>query len=224
MPIFECKYCDTKFVVEKKFISHNCEPKRRSEVMETNTGRTAFRYYTEWRKANNHKAPVLETFISSRFFTSFEKFVEYSRIMNIPEPLEYIKFMSKKGLLPIHWSSDDTYVEYIEYFDLSRTPRQQVDTSIETLTTLARMMDCEISEVLNHIRPGQMIKLLQARKLSPWILLFSGKFHTFLSTKVNAEQSIFLETFINSTIWQKKFKNNPALVEEIKQNVKNLKL
>lgn len=222
MTIFICKYCES--VVEKDVNLHNCESKKRHELVKTNLGQVAFKYYVEWRRFNKHNTPLIETFVGSRYFTSFIRFVEYVRIMNIPEPIEYIKFMTKKGLLPAHWSSDNTYVEYIEYFDLSRTPRQQVDTSIQTLSTMARMMDCEISEVLDHIRPGQMIKLLQARKLSPWVLLFSGKFRNFLNTKVSQEQAIFLENFINPIIWERKFKNDPSLVIEVKNNVQNLKL
>ena len=224
MTIFVCEYCDAKFTKEQKYTLHNCEKKKRIKVINTTTGRSAFRYYCEWRKCNNYKPPVLSTFIDSKYFNSFIKFVEYSKNMNIPEPNEYIKFMSSKQLLPQHWDNDNAYVEYIQYFDLNRTPREQVNTSITTLATMARIFECDVADVLDHLRPGEMIKLLQARKLSPWVLLFSDKFHKFLLNKVSMEQGIFIQNFINPTIWQQRFKNNPTLVNEIKNSVKNLKL
>lgn len=224
MAIFTCKYCDFKTVKEEKHTAHNCKVMQKMRIMEMQIGKNAFRYYLFWRNLNSYKTVDRNGFMNSRYFTCFITFVEYANKMHLPDVLDYIKYVTTAAILPQHWYNDNIYDEYIKFYDKTKTPYDHVEVSIKTLSALSRIFECEISTVFDHIRPGEMFKLLQARKLSPWLLLLSPKFKDFLLFKVSKEQNIIIQNIINPTVWRLKFNENLEDVKKIKKYVTDFKL
>jgi hypothetical protein len=223
---FICEYCDKSFVREAAFEAHYCEKMQRKGFLETDLGKIAFIYYKEWLRLSKGAANVsAETFLGSRYFLSFVRFIKYSNKMLLPDALSFIKFMVSKDLLPLYWCMDSIYIEYIQNLDKTYTPEQQVIVTKRTLFELADIFGCKPNEIFNYLQAGDCIKLLKTRKLSPWVLLLSKRFQAYITLKLSAEQrSIITGTVINPSLWKKKFEANPEEVQRMKKVVADLGL
>ena len=225
MAIFVCTYCDHKFTNETYYNKHYCETHKRHDYLKTSRGISTFTYYKEWLRLSKGNVAVDETtFIGSKYFTSFMKFVEFSHKMMIPSVPSFIKFAVSKHILPTKWCSDTVFVDYISNLDNNYLPMEQAEETVKTVYELAGIFDCKPNQIFNHLEAGDCIKLLKARKLTPWVLLFSKTFHQYLSVNLSKEQRIQIQTSIDPNIWKYKFQSRPEDVKMMKKMVNSLGL
>lgn len=224
--MFKCDFCDKEFVKAVTYESHYCEKMKRIDFLKTNLGKISFLYYNEWLKMYKGATNIThDSFLNSRYFTSFIKFIKFSNRMLLPNKIAFMKYMISLNMLPIHWCLDEVYVKYIENLDSAYTPIEQVAETTKTLYELASIFECDIGDVFNHIQPVECIQLIKSRKLTPWLLLLSKKFHNYLSITISREQrNIISQTVINPSLWKKKFSNNLEYVTELKKIVQDLNL
>lgn len=192
--------------------------------MHNKKGKSAYRFYQDWFIMRHHSPPSKDSFINSRYFTSFMKFVDYQKKMAIPNVKEYIKLMVSLKMLPHSWTNKDAYEYYINKYDSNVAPLKQAEHTIETLVQLSNIFECDLKNSMEELDGNDMIKLIQAKKLSPWILLFSKKFFNFLLKDVTTEQRIIIQTLINTNKWKRKFQTNPKAVRHMKKIVKELEI
>jgi hypothetical protein len=220
-----CKYCKRSFENADAANKHYCDNMRKAEFLRTPKGRAAYTYYQSWLKLSRHSVVTSEeTFLNSRYFSTFVKFIDYSNSMLLPSKSSFIKYMAEKKILPTFWCSDEIYINYIQNLDATYTPMQQADETVRTLHELADIFECKPDGVFEHLEAGDCIKLLRARRLTPWVLLFSKKFHNYLLFKLTAEQRLLLQTIIDPNLWKTKFKNRPMDVEKMKKFAEELNL
>jgi hypothetical protein len=215
-----CEFCGVRLIRD----THYCAKMQKLDFLDSPIGKIAFMYYKEWLKAGGfHQAPTHETFLNSRYFSSFIRFIQFSNAMWLPDPVSYMRYVMKLKLLPTHWSNDDVYVNYISHLDKNYPPAKQAEDTKRTLHELASMFGCQVSEVFDHLKPGDAIMLLRARKLTPWVVLLSKRFSEYLQNKWSREQrDRVIDTVINPTQWKQKFLENPDDVKAMKQLVSEL--
>lgn len=219
---FECQYCLKKYVNEGSFKKHVCEPMIREQNKRTTSTVTAFNYYNMWLNGMGKRSQTLEVFLDSKYYTSFIKFVKFTTRMMTPRIDIYIKVMIKRRLLPMFWCNKTVYQFYLDKFDVIFPPDEQIQISIETLTGLARIFDCKTADIFNHIRPFELIRLIQTKRLSPWLLLCSSKFKKYITYTMNPKEHAILDGFIDARYWKSNFTNSPDDVDMAKRVVKKL--
>lgn len=221
-PFYECEYCFKKLTTQARLDKHNCEAKKRADYMATNKGKSAFYCYEMWNSLRGFKVNGVETFMDSKYFKSIERFIKFCNSTGIPDRKHYIEYMISKEVMPFNWTNPEIYDEYIQHFDNTKTPEEMARISMDTLFDLADLFDCEINEVLSHMYASDLMKLVVARKLSPWILLPSKSFKNYMRTEVTAEQTVLINSTINYDIWGRKFRENPEAVQQMKEIVKEM--
>lgn len=220
-----CNYCGQTFAKAATLNTHYCNKMQRVEYLQTNVGKIAFKYYMEWHKLNKrHMNITPESFVRSRFFSSFVKFIQFANAMLLPDKMSFIRYMIAKDMPPNYWSMDSVYLNYMQNLDETFTPHMQATQSHSTLVELASVFGCQIHEVFSHLHPADCIRLLKARKLSPWLLLFSKRFFSYLSNKLTPEQRVLIEHFINPGLWKVKFEKNPQEVAAMRRLAEELNL
>jgi len=221
-----CEYCGHQFVKTRAYDNHCCLQMQKSYIFDTPLGSAAFFYYKEWLRLKNKNTNITgETFLQTKYFSSFINFIKFSNRMLLPDRSSFIKYVVQLNLLPIHWCSDEVYIEYIRNLDTHFTPLQQAQVTKKTVHELATIFDCDTGNIFMHLLPGDFLRLLKARKLSPWILLLSTKFRQYLMNKISREvHSIVTDTIINPSVWKHKFENNKSMVELMREEVQKLKL
>jgi len=211
-----CDFCGKNFKRESFYLKHKCEQMRRYDLFKKPIGHLAYLIFNQWRKICGYPSVTVDIFSKSRYFNAFVNFAEFCRKQSIPDKISYIELMVEKKLQPFNWCDIDVYDYYIAHFDREIDVDEKVNLSIETLKDLADKHECNISEVFDKITPIQILRLITARKLSPWLLLPSKKFMDFMIYKTNKEERLLFNTFINVEEWKKYFLENPDKVLEIK--------
>lgn len=221
---YECRYCKTRFVHEDRFMKHRCQQMERHELFESPIGQAAWLYYQEWMKAYRRQPPKSVGFLKSKFFKSFVRFAKFVKETGLPDPSTFILLMKERDISPTLWTNDQIYALYLEFLDRRGNPTKQAEITIDTLFNLAEDYQCDVNEVFNYVSPSEIIQLLRARRLSPWILLNSKAFMEFFVNQVNNEERLIIESIVRPQYWATKFRKHPDDRETMKMFVKELNM
>jgi hypothetical protein len=203
---------------------HNCEQMKRAKLLQTNNGKSAFFNYQEWTSLKRHQNDSMDDFLNSRHFKPMMRFAEYSRKMAIPNLKRYMEVMVDMDIHPKDWCQHIVYDHYItNIFDIM-TLREQCEVTVDTIFELSKIFDCETGEVFRHIEPSSTIRIIQARKLMPCLLLTSKKFMGYLRTGMTREQQVLASELLNPKKWDKYFKDNPEDLKQMKSYIRALDL
>ncbi len=220
---FECPYCNKQYVREKAYMKHKCKEMERIETMRSMNGQAAYKFYTYWMSRNRKRAPSVDTFMSSQYFKSFIRFSEFVHKTQMPVVEKYIDIMVDKGLLPTTWTTNDCYCLYLEWLDIKSTPAEQASITVNTLLKFSNQLEVSPAEVIELLHIREITRLVQLRKLSPWILLCSTKFKEKIKDTDTYDKNVLLET-IGFEHWQTKFMKNPDMIQKMKTIVNELKI
>lgn len=221
---FSCSFCHTKFIHEARYMRHRCKQMIRDQESKSPTGIAAWTFYQQWMKSYKRLAPSSDTFLSSKYYQSFMRFVRHAHKVNMPDISSFILLMRDKDISPTIWTNDQVYGMYIEYLDRQAKPAKQATITIDTLFKIADQHDCDVEDIFNNVSPNEIIELLRQRRLSPWLLLFSIKFKEFLVKSTTAEQRIIMEQIIRPNYWAQKFKKFPNETQDMIKYIKELNL
>ena len=220
---FECKFCNQRYVKEAAFKKHSCDLMERDTYVRTKMrGRFAFNVYLTWLKVRGYQPQGRDVFIESRYYTSILKFVEFYFETMLPDMEDYVKFVVKGDFLPQMWTNTTVYEQYITSFDQRIKPLKQAEITFKYLDVLARQLECESpAEIFDYIYVNELVKLIQCRRFTPWVLLVSKRFLRYMAELDDAERAV-LEAMVNEDIWLKKVRENPKDYKTISQLTKEL--
>jgi hypothetical protein len=221
---YQCSYCDAIFKSSVRFLKHNCKEKQRTEEVKTTTGQIAYGFYNKWVKIQYGKISNIETFMLSRYYNAFINFATFiKKIKGLADPDLFIKLMIHNNFPPIMWCNPKVYIKYITYMESTTTTIEKITITLKTLENIAEKNDCELSDVFKYICMFDLIQLIYTQKLSPWVLLPSKKFITYVMLLTEEEQ-IILDDTINAKIWKQIFDADPKSVKIIRKCLKQLLL
>ena len=221
---YQCKFCDKRFKIESRFMSHRCKSMIRDEQIKTPIGQAAWSYYEKWMKVHRRAVPSIETFLTSNFYTTFVKFAQFAQKVGLPDVDTFIWYMREKDMPPALWTTDEVYASYIEFCDQKADPKKQAQQTIDYLFKLAEEFQVDVAEVFEYLEPNDLIMMLHRRQVSPWILLHSPKFKHFLINKTTDQEKITMQAIIRPEVWAKKKEDNPEIVAQMKKYVQELNL
>lgn len=217
--IHQCEFCSATFVNEKNLNKHECKfMKRYKTVTKTKRGVSAYNLYCYWLKSSGKSTKYVDrhTFIHSTQYNHFTRFVEFVAEKGIPDTRLYVRIMSKKDLMPQHWTRDDVLEYFLERYDCDINPKKHISKSVETILRLAEALECDTSEIFANLDNQTILILVQSRKLSPWLLLNSKKFREYLATDASAKERDYIQRHINPAKWKKIIKDHSKLIPDIK--------
>lgn len=213
-----------RFKLESRYMNHRCKAMIRDDQIKTPMGQAAWSYYQKWMKAQRRASPSIETFLTSKFYSTFFKFAEFVQKVGLPDVDLFVWFMTEKKIQPVIWANDQIYTSYIEFIDKKADPQKEAQRTINYLFRIAEEFNCDVQDVFEHLHPNDVIQMLHRRQLSPWILLHSPKFKQFLINKTTKDERIVMETIIRPNYWAKKKNKHPEVVIQMKRYVRELDL
>ncbi len=223
--LFQCNYCYSRFKTERGFLKHHCKQMLRDEDFKSLEGQAAFLFYKSWLVEKHHARIVSAgAFKSSKYYTAFRKFVDFAKRVDIPDANLYITLMVSKKIEPPHWSSEQAYGKYLNHITRKLPTEKWIDITVNTLFDIADVGEVAIGDVFTVLEAYDVIRLLEQRKISPWILLNSKKFAVFFKNKTTVEERIILENLVNPDYWKPRFLNNKKDLELAKDCVSALEL
>lgn len=219
---FVCKHCMQNFSTERGFERHECKEMQRAAHLKTPDGQAAFNAYKTWLAAQHRPVRTPDTFLASRYFSTFCKFILYARSVKLVNIELFIKLMVNRQMPPTLWMNPQVYSIYLEHISAHTTPMQHAQHTIDTLFDIAEEHGCDVSEALSKVAANDVIAMIRAHRLSPWILMFSRQFKVFLRERVTDEQLTIVESLIRPNYWSQQFKDNPDTVKMMKTYVQEL--
>ena len=183
-----CEFCEHDFASERVFMKHQCKERLRIEELRSPAGQTAYATYSEWMKLNKRSVPPMETFASSSYYNAFIKFGNHVRRVNMPNVSGFIRAMVENGNVPPSlWCRDNVYAMYPQGYDKVVSPTKQFIDSIDFVLEYAKDCDIEPSQAFNSMGVTKILDLVQRRKLSPWFLVSSTVFRTYMASREQME-------------------------------------
>lgn len=219
---FECEFCNKRYLKEPQFKKHKCDlMERHAFVKNTKRGRFAFTVYKAWIKARGFQPQDRETFIESRYYNSILKFAEFQFSVMLPDMEDYVEFMVSEAMLPQMWTNATMYERYILEYDERVTPAKQAEITFQFLNTLAQTLECQPAEVFDYLYVTDIVKLIQCRRFSPWVLLASKRFSRYVA-EADPDERPVLESMVNLDIWLPRFREQPKERAKIEKLTKQL--
>lgn len=220
--MFECKFCKTTYKRENAFLAHECEPMRRHEEVQTIVGKQAYFMYCSWlQEKHMSRAPTLQSFIDSSYYNSFIRATKFLRAVKVRDIDLYIKMVVADGMPPSMWTMDEVYSKFLQYMARSIPPRDQIRITVRTFIDLADIFECDTANVLDHLSPSELAQIIRERKMSPWILMFSLSFKSWLTKEAIDTQQIFSD-LLKPMFWKLRFDKAPQDVAYAREVVKEL--
>ncbi len=214
--LYGCKFCRRRFDKERIFMKHVCTPMERAAEIQTPVGQTAYALYRRWLEGQKRLPPPVETFLTSNYYTSFVKFAEHVRSAGIPDPQKYIELMLKAKISPALWRKPEAYQLYLDYVDKQSDPYEQVQITVETLQTMIEGLEIPPADVFTQFKAGEILDLIQQRKLSPWLLFCSKSFKAWVGQLEEHERTHLMRS-IGIEQWSERLQKRAAIVDEFKE-------
>lgn len=200
---------------------HKCTQMIRAEEVLTIEGRQAYELYKLWLEQQNRKAPSIETFCTSSYYTSFYKFTIWLRQTGIPKPDKYVELMVKQKIAPAIWRRSEAYAIYLEWHDKLSSPIDQAAITVDTITALAEGLQCPTSDVFRHFQIGEILELVQQRRMSPWLLFCSKRFKEWVNTLDMGDRQLLMKG-IGVDFWANKLERSPNTVKDLRELAESL--
>lgn len=221
---YECHFCHKRFKFEDRFIKHKCKAMIRDENLRTPIGQAAWQFYQDWMRIQRKRVPNEKSFLKSNYYEAFNRFAAHIKKLNLPNPQTFMKLMVDKEFPPYMWTRDEVYALYMEHLDRAAPPAEHAQITTDTILRLTEILGCEPGEIFSQLNANEVIELIKERKLSPWILLRSGKFKLFFRDRTSPEQKIVLQSLIRPHYWTIQIQQKPDAVRDMDAIVKEMNL
>lgn len=205
--------------MEDRFLQHKCKEMKRDEELRTPDGQAALMYYQQWMRAMRRMPPAAPAFLASKYFRTFMNFAQFVKRVNLPKVDKFIALMVERGMSPTMWMTNDVYAIFMEYLDHNSNGIESAVDSVKTLWKYCDKHEIPFEQVFKHMPMNEVIRLIELRKLSPWLLLASASFRDALQYRASPEQRSILETLIRPEYWITKMSNQPEQVSKIRELV-----
>jgi len=196
-------------------MKHECPQMKRAKDINTIEGMAAYAIYSNWMKLQKRKVPTIETFSTSRYFTSFVRFFHHAKRLNLPSTDSFVKLMVQNTISPMLWSRDEFYSMYLEWIDRKQDPIDQAAITVETIYKIAEAAELPVNKIFSVLEPNEVVHLIRQRQLSPWLLLCSKTFKEFLVGVSDIDRENLFNV-IGYAYWADKFEANPTIVQNMK--------
>jgi hypothetical protein len=207
--LLECEYCAKRYTQKAKADKHRCELMERDEfIRDTKRGRFVLSVYKKWLETRGFQPRGRKYLIEAKYYNSLVKFAEFYYEVMLPDLDDYLAYVVSEGFLPQMWTNATVYERYMTAFDNRVKPLKQADITFKYLDILARQVDCTPAELFQYIQVQELAKLIQCRRLSPWVLLASEVFLEYMDD-LDSNERAMLEMMVNEDVWLPKFRENP---------------
>lgn len=214
--LYKCRHCLRNLPNERVFMKHECTQMVRSKEIQTQTGQMAYGLYKHWLEKARRKAPPIETFCTSAYYSSMMKFADWVKVTGIPDPKKYVELMLEGKVAPALWRRPESYQMYLEYVDKRSNPFEQAEITIETILALSDGLGVPPGEVFKSFKVGEILELIQQRRLSPWLLFCSKSFKDWTQSLHETDKQLLMKS-IGIDYWAMRLEKSPDVVRSLKE-------
>ncbi len=205
---YQCEFCKKTFVKETSLEAHMCEPKRRHREQNEAGPRLGLQAFVRFYEiAQGSKKPkTFEDFAKSAYYKAFVKFGRYCVDTHVINPSRMIDWLLKHNKKIDQWCSDRIYTEYLLDHMRVESVSDALTRAIEYGMTWAEKTGHPAHDCLRFGNNNATCYAITAGRISPWVIYNSESGQKFLS-ELSSEQVTMIWPYIDSDVWQQKFKD-----------------
>lgn len=217
---FKCKFCGVEYSKESTLVAHSCEQKRRHQQKDETGVQWGFNAYIRFYKMTQSASATktYEDFSKSQFYTAFVKYGRYCvgiRCINVNAFTDWLLTNNKKI---DYWCSDKMYEQWMIAHLQKEAPQDALERALKEMQQYAESNPELQNDFNNYFRTGNVNRIMHhisAGRISPWVVFNCDSGINFLGG-LAPEQATMIWRFIDTDIWQKKFKDYPDEVKWVK--------
>lgn len=220
-----CQFCGHGYTQEKTLAVHMCEQKRRHLAKDEKHVVIGYQTYVRFYQLTQN-AKTIKTyneFAKSPYYNAFVKFGSYVSNVNPLYPDHYIDWVVRSGAKLDHWCRDALYEKYV--LELIHT--EQVDTALNRSVTHMQSWANDNNSLWSHyfkyVSVNRATYDIRDGKVSPWLILNCATGKQLLSS-LSDEQLASISNVIDPNVWVKKFRQQRADLELVKEVVREANL
>lgn len=205
---FECDFCKKQFVRESSIEAHLCEPKRRHREQNepgVRLGLQAFIKFYETAQRSG-KTKTFEDFSTSSYYKAFVKFGRYCVDIKAINPARFMEWLLKQQKRIDYWCSDKIYTEYLLYYLQVEAVDDALTRAIEYSIDWNEKTEYPAHDCMRYGNTNALCYAITNGKISPWVIYNCESGQKFLSG-LDSTQVAMIWPYIDSDIWQKKFRD-----------------
>lgn len=206
-----CKYCQKTFVREESLSVHVCEQRRRYQEKDDRGVQLGLHSYFKFYELTQGSAKLktFDDFVKSSYYKAFVKFGKHCVDIHAIKPERFIEWLLKHNKKIDHWCKDSIYTEYLSYHLQHEAVEDALTRAIEFGTKWNEETGHPAHDCLRFGNSNSLSYQVSTGRISAWILYNCESGQKFLS-ELNEEQVSLIWPYIDSAVWQKKFKDYPA--------------
>jgi hypothetical protein len=207
----QCQYCKKDFVKETSLAVHLCEPKRRRQERSERGVELGFQAYIRFYEMTQGSAKLktFDDFADSPYYRAFVKFGRYCVSTRTINPKQFLEWLLKNNKKIDRWASDQLYTEYlIQYLPLENVS-DALARAVEFGMDWAEKHSAQPQDCLRYGSSFAMCNAVTTGRISPWVIYNCESGQRFLN-ELTADQVSMVWPYIDSDVWQKKFRDYPA--------------
>ena len=215
---YSCRYCNKSFSKESTLSVHLCEPKRRFQQRNERGVDLGFRSYLKFFEytQGSAKLKTWEDFETSPYYRAFVKFGQYCVGTRVVNPARFTEWLIKNNKKIDHWCKDTLYTEYLLNYLQVETPADALARAIEYSIDWQERTGHPAQDCLRYGNHNATCFAITSGRLSAWVIYNSESGQKFLS-EIDSTQIAMIWSYIDSDIWQKKFRDYLADQEYVKE-------
>lgn len=206
-----CRWCDREFRRESSLSVHVCEPKRRQQERDEVGVQLGLQAYLRFYEITQGSARLktFDDFAASAYYRAFVRFGRHCqaiRAINVPRFTDWVIRQNKKV---DHWCHDAVYAEYLLEHTRAENVSDALARAIEHAMTWSETHQYPAHDYLRFGNDNAICHAVTTGRITAWVLYNSDSGQEFLG-RVNSEQVGMIWNWIDSDIWQRRFRDYPA--------------
>lgn len=207
---FVCEFCNKAFVRESSILTHMCEAKRRRLERSERGVQLGFQAFALfYRTLQPNTVKTFDDFCDSPYYKAFVKFGRYCVEIRAINPARFMEWLLKNNKKIDRWCSDQIYTEYLQYYLLVEAVDDALARAVEYSIDWHEKTGHPAHDCLRYGNANALCYAITTGRVSPWAIYNSQSGQEFLTT-LDSGQIALIWSYIDSDLWQQRFREHPA--------------
>ena len=203
---------------ESSLAVHSCEPRRRRMERDEAGVRLGFQSYIKFYELTQGSAKLktFDDFADSPYYRAFVKFGRHCVAIRAINPARFVEWVLKQNKKLDYWCKDTVYTEYLMDYLRVENVSDALARAMEFGIDWADTSGHPAEDCLRYGNSNTMTYAVSVGRISPWIIYNCESGQKFLN-ELDPTQIAMVWPYIDTDVWQRKFKDYPADQEYAKE-------